>query len=222
MIRRQAEGEVRWLLEHTPAVVITGPRQAGKTTLALEIAKTRPSTYLDLESEADRAKLAEIELYFADHERELVVLDEVQRVPGLFETLRGVIDRGRREGRGSGRFLLAGSASIDLLAQSGETLAGRVAFVELGPLGAAEIEAGQLDRLWIRGGFPESFLAPGGATSSGPTWSDTSRSWARGSPQRPCGACGRCWRTARAARSTPRSLPLAWAWTARRSAGTST
>lgn len=161
MIQRQAEAEVRWLLEHVPAVVIVGPRQAGKTTLALQIAATRPSVYLDLESEADRAKLAEPELYLADHEDELVILDEVQRTPGLFETLRGVIDRGRREGRRSGRFLLAGSASIDLLAQSGETLAGRVAFVELGPFGAAEIEASRLDRLWIRGGFPESFLARG-------------------------------------------------------------
>lgn len=165
MIQRQAETEILWLLEHTPAVVVIGPRQAGKTTLALQVGSPRPSVYLDLESAADRAKLAEPELYLADHADELVILDEIQRVPGLFETLRGVIDRGRREGRGSGRFLLAGSASIDLLAQSGETLAGRVAFVELGPVGASEVETSELDRLWVRGGFPESFLARGDAES---------------------------------------------------------
>ena len=149
------------LLAHSPAVVLTGPRQVGKTTLALEIAAGRPATYLDLESAPDRARLAEPELYLADHAEELLVLDEIQRVPGLFEALRGAIDRGRREGRGSGRFLLLGSASLDLLAQSGESLAGRVAFAELAPLDVTEVGADRLDRLWVRGGFPESFLAAG-------------------------------------------------------------
>lgn len=140
-------------------MVLTGPRQVGKTTLALKIAEGRPAIYLDLESEGDRARLAEPELYFADHVDELLVLDEIQRLPGLFEALRGVIDRGRREGRGNGRFLLLGSASLDLLAQSGETLAGRVAFAELTPFDLTEVGSEQLDRLWVRGGFPESFLA---------------------------------------------------------------
>lgn len=149
------------LLDQSPAVVLTGPRQVGKTTLALELAASRNATYLDLESEADRARLAEPELYFADHADELVILDEVQRAPGIFEALRGVIDRGRREGRGAGRFLLLGSAALDLLAQSAETLAGRIALVELGPLDVTEVGAGELDRLWVRGGFPESFLAGG-------------------------------------------------------------
>lgn len=159
MIGRKLAPEVGALLHESPAVVLTGPRQVGKTTLALAIAEDRPSTYLDLESEADRARLAEAELYFADHANELLVLDEIQRLPGLFETLRGVIDRGRRDDKGNGRFLLLGSASLDLLAQSGESLAGRVAFAELTPFDLIEVGAERLDRVWIRGGFPESFLA---------------------------------------------------------------
>jgi len=161
MIGRRIASEIAALLEHSPAVVLTGPRQVGKTTLALAVAEGRKSTYLDLESEADRARLAEPELYFADHADELVILDEIHRAPGIFEELRGTIDRGRREGKGTGRFLLLGSAAIDLLAQSGETLAGRVAFVELAPLDVTEVGAERLDRLWVRGGFPESFLARG-------------------------------------------------------------
>jgi uncharacterized protein len=159
MIERAVTAEVAGLLEHMPAVALVGPRQAGKTTLALTLASDRPSTYLDLESAADRARLAEPELYFADHADELVILDEIHRAPGLFEALRGVIDEGRQEGRGVGRFLLLGSAAIDLMAQSGETLAGRIAFVELTPFAVTEVGAQRLDRLWVRGGFPDSFLA---------------------------------------------------------------
>lgn len=159
MIPRRIESQVVALLSRTPAVVLTGPRQAGKTTLALQLAKGREAVYLDLESETDRAKLAEPELYLSDHADELVVLDEIHRAPGLFEALRGTIDRGRREGRGNGRFLLLDSAGIELLAQSGETLAGRVSFVELSPFDVTEVGAAELDRLWVRGGFPPSFLA---------------------------------------------------------------
>jgi predicted AAA+ superfamily ATPase len=165
MIGRRIASETAALLEHSPAVVLTGPRQVGKTTLALEIAAGRPATYLDLESQADRARLVEPELYFADHADELLVLDEIQRQPGLFEVLRGVIDRGRREGKANGRFLLLGSASLELLAQSGETLAGRIAFAELAPFDLTEVGAEQLDQLWVRGGFPESFLASDGNAS---------------------------------------------------------
>jgi predicted AAA+ superfamily ATPase len=159
MIERRVATEVSTLLDQAPVVALLGPRQAGKTTLALAIAEGRPSVYLDLESAVDRTRLAEPALYFADHADELIVLDEIHRAPGLFEVLRGVIDQARREGRGTGRFLLLGSAAIDLLAQSGESLAGRIAFVELAPLDVIEVGGRQLDRLWVRGGFPDSFLA---------------------------------------------------------------
>ena len=165
MIERRVASEVVALLDQAPAVALLGPRQSGKTTLALAIAEGRPSVYLDLESAADRARLTEPELYFADHAQELVILDEIQRAPGLFETLRGVIDQARREGSGTGRFLLLGSAAIDLLAQSGESLAGRIAFVELAPFDITEVDEGQLDELWVRGGFPDSFLADNDAIS---------------------------------------------------------
>lgn len=165
MIERRIAHRVASLLAQSPAVVLSGPRQVGKTTLALEIAERRRATYLDLESEIDRARLAEPELYFADHAEELLVLDEIQRLPGLFEVLRGVIDQGRREGRGDGRFLLLGSASLELLAQSGESLAGRIAFAELAPFDPTEVGNGHLDRLWVRGGFPDSFLASGDESS---------------------------------------------------------
>jgi predicted AAA+ superfamily ATPase len=140
-------------------VVLVGPRQVGKTTLALEITENRPATYLDLESPDDWARLEEPQLYFADHADELVALDEIHRTPGLFGILRGVIDAGRREGRGTGRFLLLGSAGLDLLAQSGEALAGRISLVELTPFDLTETGPERLDELWVRGGFPSSFLA---------------------------------------------------------------
>ena len=142
-----------------------GKSTVGKTTLALEIAGTRPAVYLDLESEADRAKLAEPELYLAQHEDKLVILDEIQRTPQLFRSLRGLIDAGRRRGHGKGRFLVLGSASIDLLRQSSESLAGRIRYLELAPLDAGEVGRKRLDGLWLRGGFPESLLAASDAAS---------------------------------------------------------
>jgi predicted AAA+ superfamily ATPase len=117
------------------------------------------ASYLDLESVSDRAKLADPERYLAEHEDALVILDEVRRAPELFQSLRGLIDRGRRHGKRVGRFLLLGSASMDLLKQSGESLAGRIAYLELSPFDALEIEAAQIDRLWLRGGFSPSFFA---------------------------------------------------------------
>ena len=131
MIVRRLETQLRALLEEYLAVALLGPRQVGKTTLALEIAQAADSVYLDLESPSDRARLSDAELYLSDHEDRLVILDEVHRVPDLFQSLRGLIDRGRRRGRLAGRFLLLGSASMDLLRQSGETLAGRIAYIEL-------------------------------------------------------------------------------------------
>jgi predicted AAA+ superfamily ATPase len=159
MIKRRIALEVAQSLEGAPAVALIGPRQVGKTTLALEVAESRPAVYLDLESEPDRSRVRSPLLYFADHTDELVVLDEIHRAPGLFEALRGVIDAGRREGKGTGRFLLLGSAALELLAQSGETLAGRIDFVELAPFDVTEVGVDRLDDLWVRGGFPNSFLA---------------------------------------------------------------
>jgi len=159
MIHRRIQSRLLYLLNHYPAVALLGPRQVGKTTLALEIAAQRPSIYLDLESPADLARLSDPEQYFADHEDELVILDEVHRVPELFQTLRGVIDRGRRREKKNGRFLLLGSAAIDLLKQSGESLAGRITYMELESFDALEVPPGELDKLWVRGGFPSSFLA---------------------------------------------------------------
>ncbi len=159
MLERRLKNRLIYLINHYPAVGLLGPRQVGKTTLALEIAQQRPSVYLDLESVTDLAKLTDPEQYFADHEDDLVVLDEVHRVPELFQTLRGVIDRGRRRARKAGRFLLLGSAAIDLLKQSGESLAGRISYLELAPFDALEGPADALDTLWVRGGFPSSFLA---------------------------------------------------------------
>ncbi len=165
MIPRRILPTLTSALAETPAVALLGPRQAGKTTLALEVAKARPAVYLDLESEADRAKLSEPELYLSQHEDKLVILDEIQRTPQLFRSLRGLIDAGRRRGRGKGRFLVLGSASIDLLRQSSESLAGRIRYLELAPLDAGEAGRERLDTLWLRGGFPESLLADSDAAS---------------------------------------------------------
>lgn len=152
-------------LQHSPAVALLGPRQVGKTTLALEVSRTIPSIYLDLESERDRAKLEQAELYLADHLDKLVILDEVHRAPGLFPVLRGLIDQARRNGKRTGLYLLLGSASLDILQQSGETLAGRISYLELGSLNVLETAPAQADTLWLRGGFPDSFSATSDARS---------------------------------------------------------
>ena len=170
MIYRLAEARISDLLTRFPAVAVLGPRQVGKTTLARRLVEElgAAAVYLDLELPSHRAKLSDPELYFSSQEDRLVVLDEIQRVPGLFEVLRGVIDERRRQGRRHQQFLLLGSASIDLLQQSSETLAGRIAYSELTPLLAEEVatkKRGDWDRLWLRGGFPDSFLAADEAAS---------------------------------------------------------
>ena len=142
-----------------PAVVLIGPRQVGKTTLAQTLASGRDCVYLDLENPKDRSKISDAGLYLDQHEDRLVILDEVHRVPELFQTLRGSIDRGRSKGIRTGRFLLLGSASMDLLRQTGESLAGRVAYIDLPPLGVLETGSDHKEQLWVRGGFPDSFLA---------------------------------------------------------------
>lgn len=164
MLKRQAQSEVAQLLEEFPAVGVLGPRQVGKTTLAEEIAASvNPEPiYLDLERPSQAARLNEPEEYFELHKGKLIILDEIQRVPELFQILRGVIDRRRREGDRTGQFLILGSASLDLLKQSSESLAGRIAYKELSGFTVAEIvnkTSKDYDRLWLRGGFPDSFLA---------------------------------------------------------------
>ena len=165
MLKRRALPLLRQLLGEFPAVAILGPRQVGKTTLALELVAQGDASYLDLESPSDVAKLADPAAYFDVHRDRLAVLDEVQRLPDLFATLRGVIDQRRRAGRRSGQFLLLGSATGALLHQSAESLAGRIAYVELPPLCALEVPTADATRLWLRGGFPDSFLAASDAGS---------------------------------------------------------
>ena len=165
MLNPRIEAQIRTDLEDQAAVALLGPRQVGKTTLALAIAEASPSVYLDLEDPADRDKLADPALYLSAHEDKLVIIDEIQNAPELFSILRGLIDKGRRKGRKTGRFLLLGSASIELLRQSSESLAGRIAYRELHPLDITEVGGDKLDALWLRGGFPQSFLARGDARS---------------------------------------------------------
>lgn len=161
MLHRRAQQIVEEALNRQAAVALLGPRQVGKTTLALDIAKTRDALYLDLESREDRSRLEEPRLFLKNYEDQLVILDEIHRAPEIFQTLRGLIDEGRRQGKRTGRFLILGSASIDLLRQSGESLAGRIEYVDMGPLNVLEIKSNDKaqTQLWVRGGFPDSYLA---------------------------------------------------------------
>ena len=159
MIVRSLKRSLEQALDVQPGVVLLGPRQVGKTTLAQGIAESRDAVYLDMERTADRQVLDEPELYLDDQAGRLVVIDEVQVVPDLFGTLRGQIDRRRKQGHRTGQFLLLGSASRALLHQSSESLAGRVSYHELMPFALPETGVEELSPLWLRGGFPESFLA---------------------------------------------------------------
>jgi hypothetical protein len=162
---RLAQQQLADLLTGFPAVVLIGPRQAGKTTLALaEAAGRRDALYLDLELPSAQRQLDDPEAFLLAQSNKLVILDEVQRLPELFAVLRGVIDIRRRAGEAAGQFLLLGSASGVLLQQSSESLAGRVAQLELTPFQAREVlpskaSAADLNPLWVRGGFPLSWLA---------------------------------------------------------------
>ena len=149
-------------LQWSPAVALLGPRQVGKTTLARQVQRYqeqqgRETEYLDLERPGVREELGEGDAYLAACEDKFIILDEVQRVPELFQTLRGLIDRGIERGYEAGRFLLLGSASGELLRQT-ESLAGRVSYIGLDPLDVSEIDSWDQSRLWLRGGFPKSFL----------------------------------------------------------------
>jgi predicted AAA+ superfamily ATPase len=165
MFTRHLQSLLTEELRFSPAVALLGPRQVGKTTLALKVVRDIPHVYLDLESERDRGKLAQAELYLESHLDKLVILDEVHRAPGLFPMLRGLIDQARRSGSSAGQYLLLGSGSLDVLQQSSETLAGRIAYLELGPLNVLETGPDAIDALWLRGGFPQSLSAPSDARS---------------------------------------------------------
>lgn len=159
MIKRAHRARLDRALDTQAGVVLLGPRQVGKTTLAQDIADARGAVYLDMERTSDRQILTEPDLYLDEQAGRLVVIDEVQRVPGLFGALRGQIDRRRRAGHRTGQFLLLGSASNVLLHQSAESLAGRVSYHELTPFTVDEVGQGALQTLWLRGGFPDAFLA---------------------------------------------------------------
>jgi uncharacterized protein len=165
-ITRQLTDQVTTKLKNNPVVAILGPRQCGKTTLARQIVEeNNESVYLDLEHPADLAKLEDPLAFFNLHKKQLICLDEIQRAPELFSILRGVVDRQRE----AGQFLVLGSASPDLIRQSSESLAGRISYLELKPFMFMEIDddgpSSTKQDLWLRGGFPRSYLAGDGDTS---------------------------------------------------------
>lgn len=200
MIPRKTEITVRQRLATTSTVVLLGPRQVGKTTLAKAIAATSPgAVYLDLERPADRLKLEDADTYLRQHQGHLLVLDEIHRVPGLFEVLRGIIDERRAQGDRYGHFLLLGSAALDLMRQASESLAGRVSYLDMPPVDALEAQLAGVpeNTFWLRGGFPDSLLAPSDAASL--TWrQDFVRSYLERdvpmfAPRVPAQTVGRLW-----------------------------
>ena len=206
MIKRRLLPDVTERLRTTPAVVLLGPRQVGKTTLAREVARAYGPTalYLDLERTSDLRRLDDAEAYLRAQHGRLVIIDEIHRAPALFPILRGIIDERRRQKDRAGHFLLLGSASLDLQQQAGESLAGRVAYLEMPPILATELplkpstKRVSVDRLWTRGGFPESLLARTDAASA--SWrQDFVRSYLERdvpmfAPRVPPVTLGRLWR----------------------------
>ena len=174
MIKRLLENELIDAINNMPVVALLGPRQVGKTTLALEVAELigKDSHYLDLELDSDIAKLSDAQAYLERFKGKLLIIDEVQRQPDLFQLLRSLVDVRKRAGERAAQFLLLGSASRDLIQHSSETLAGRIRFIELTPFSASELSAQNeyqydMERHWLRGGFPDSCLA----TSNDQSWS---------------------------------------------------
>jgi len=161
MLERWITQRLEKNISRNPAVALLGARQVGKTTLAKSVAKDMPSIYLDLESPKDLAKLTDPTEFLASHSDKIIILAEIQRAPDLFMVLRGLIDQNRQAGRKAAQFLILGSASMDLLRQSSESLAGRISYVEMMGLNVLEIGNSPKDiqNLWLRGGFPDSYLA---------------------------------------------------------------
>ena len=157
-IQRIIKSDVLELIENFPIIGIIGPRQVGKTTFVKELISqiNKESVYLDLELPEDLSKLQDPQLYLEQHEEKCIILDEIQRLPGIFNILRALIDRKRQPGR----FIVLGSASPHLLRQSSETLAGRIVYAELSPLNLMEVNKNHnMANHWFRGGFPEAFLS---------------------------------------------------------------
>jgi hypothetical protein len=164
MISRRLQTRLAELLRSHAAVVLLGPRQIGKTTLALEMAKTLDGIYRDLENPREEQQVRDINLFDEQYPDRLIILDEIQRAPGIFAPLRGIIDRRRRAGQRNGQFLFLGSASLELMRQSSESLAGRVAYAELSGIDVLELAdekstTRDADRLWLQGGYPDSLTA---------------------------------------------------------------
>jgi len=156
-VKRKLEKSLNTTLQKYPVVALLGARQVGKTTLAKMIEGNfkKKTLYLDLELPSDLNKLDEAQLFLSQHQDKLVIIDEIQRKPELFPLLRALVDQYRK----TGRFLVLGSASKDLLKQSSESLAGRIKYLELTPFHLAEIGVSGFQKLWVRGGFPDSYLA---------------------------------------------------------------
>jgi uncharacterized protein len=161
MIYRRLESKLKETLQWSSSVALIGPRQVGKTTLALNVSQGIPSVYLDLEDSLELRKAQDIVALHSENSDKLIILDEVQRLPEVFSQLRGIIDKEHRKENTAGLFLFLGSASLDLMQQSSESLTGRIAYLELHPIDVLEYAdtSEKVNTLWLRGGFPQSLLA---------------------------------------------------------------
>lgn len=166
-INRFASESLVDTLNTCPCVALLGPRQVGKTTLAHQLAQQTRAVYLDLDSPRDRKVLEDPDHFFQSHRERLVILDEIHRTPEIFSQLRGEIDRARMQGIRDNMFLILGSASMDLLRQTRESLAGRIGYIQLDPINIIEAHSVNIEPecLWLRGGFPDSLLTSTDADS---------------------------------------------------------